>query len=72
LSERFSRAEPFDAVTTEKVFRELVAELGIKAADLVHPVRVALTGHSVGPGLFETIALLGKEKTIKRLAEAFQ
>jgi len=34
-------------------------------------VRVALTGHDVGPGLFETIALLGKEKTVKRLSEAF-
>lgn len=72
LSERFNQTEPFDAVTTEKVFRELVAELGIKASDLVHPVRVALTGRAVGPGLFETIALLGKEKTVKRLAEVFQ
>mgnify|MGYP001584055502 CR=1 FL=1 len=52
----------------EKEFRNLVAELGIKAADLVHPVRVALTGKSVGPGLFETIALLGKEKTLARLS----
>jgi len=72
LSERFSRIDPFDAATTEKVFRSLVAELGIKASDLVHPVRVALTGMAVGPGLFETIALLGKEKTIKRLSEAFK
>lgn len=72
LSERFSRADPFDAATTEEAFRGLVAELGIKASDLVHPVRVALTGMAVGPGLFETIALLGKEKTVKRLLEAFK
>jgi glutamyl-tRNA synthetase len=71
LSERFRQAEPFDAVTTEKIFRDLVAELGVKASDLVHPVRVALTGRAVGPGLFETIALLGKETTVKRLEEAF-
>jgi glutamyl-tRNA synthetase len=71
LRERFSRLDPFDAATAEEVFRGLVAELGIKSSDLVHPVRVALTGRAVGPGLFETIALLGKEKTIQRLKEAF-
>ena len=72
LSERFIQAEPFDIATTEKVFRDLVAELGIKASDLVHPIRVAITGRDVGPGLFETIVLLGKEKTVERLAKAFR
>ncbi|MBN1869329.1 MAG: glutamate--tRNA ligase [Candidatus Omnitrophica bacterium] len=72
LSERFSKAEPFDAATTEKVFRELVTELGMEASELVHPVRVALTGKDIGPGLFETIVLLGKEKTIERLKKAFK
>ena len=71
LGERFNQIESFDAGTTEKVFRTLVEELGIKASDLVHPVRVALTGRAVGPGLFETIAVLGKEKTVQRLAQAF-
>ncbi|MCK5014744.1 MAG: glutamate--tRNA ligase [Candidatus Omnitrophica bacterium] len=69
LSDRFAQTEPFDVATTEKVFRKVVAELGIKASDLVHPVRVAITGRDVGPGLFETIVLLGKEKTVERLAK---
>ena len=72
LSERFAQAEPFDVATTEKVFRGLVEELGIKASDLVHPVRVAITGRDVGPGLFETVVLLGKEKTVERLAKVFR
>ena len=72
LSERFAQAEPFDVTTTEKIFRELVAELGLKASDLVHPVRVAITGRDVGPGLFETIVLLGKEKTVERLSKVFR
>lgn len=72
LSERFSQTDPFDVATTEKTFRDVVAELGIRASDLVHPVRVALTGRAVGPGLFETIAVLGREKTVKRLSEAFR
>ena len=71
LSQKLSGVEPFDIPNTEKVFREVVEALGVKAADLVHPVRVALTGKSVGPGLFETMVVLGKEKTIKRLQEAF-
>ena len=71
LSERLKQVEPFDAASAEKVFRSLVDELGIKSADLVHPVRVAITGRAVGPGLFETMAILGKEKTVKRLQEVF-
>lgn len=68
LKERFAPIEEFNTQNVEKEFRALVAELGIQASDLVHPVRVALTGKSVGPGLFETIALLGKEKTLARLS----
>ena len=68
LKERFAKIEEFNAENVEKEFRNLVAELGIKASDLVHPVRVALTGKSIGPGLFETIALLGKEKILARLS----
>lgn len=70
LSEKLSSLVDFNAKTAEEAFRSLVAELGMTAADLVHPVRVALTGKTVGPGLFETMALLGKEKTVKRLALA--
>jgi glutamyl-tRNA synthetase len=72
LSERLSQLENFDVPTTEKIFRDLVGELGLKASDLVHPVRVALTGKGVGPGLFETMVVLGKQKTVQRLREAFQ
>jgi glutamyl-tRNA synthetase len=67
LSVRLEGLDPFTQETAEKSFREVVAELGLVASDLVHPVRVALTGKSVGPGLFETMAVLGKEKTVQRL-----
>lgn len=71
FSERLQRMSQFDAAAAEKEFRDLIAELGIESAELVHPMRVALTGKEVGPGLFETMALLGREKTIQRLSEAF-
>ncbi len=71
LSDRLEHAEKFDVAATEKIFRDLVAELGIQSSDLVHPVRVALTGKAIGPGLFETMAVLGKEKTVERLRTTF-
>lgn len=67
LSQRLFASSSFDAATVEKIFRELVAEMGVKASDLVHPIRVALTGKSIGPGLFDTMAVLGKDKTVARL-----
>ena len=41
--------------------------LGIEAKKLIHPIRVALTGKTIGPGLFEVIYYLGKERSKKRL-----
>ncbi len=70
LCDRLGKIEEYNNLTAEQVFRDLVAEKGVTAADLVHPVRVALTGKPVGPGLFETMAVLGKEKTIRRLKQA--
>ncbi|MDP8266889.1 MAG: glutamate--tRNA ligase [Candidatus Aceula meridiana] len=69
LSKKLSNVDPFTAQEAEKGFRDLVKELDIKAADLVHPVRVALTGKTIGPGLFETMEALGKEKTVCRLKQ---
>ncbi len=52
----------------EKAFRGFVAELGIKAKELIHPTRVAISGKRIGPGLFELMAVLGKETVIRRLS----
>jgi glutamyl-tRNA synthetase len=67
LAERLIKLDNFTPEQIEKSFRDLVTELGIQAKVLVHPVRVALTGKEIGPGLFETMYFLGKEKTIDRL-----
>lgn len=71
LANRLECVNEFDALNTEKVFRSVVAELGMSMGDLVHPVRVALTGDNVGPGLFDTMVLLGKQRTIARLRSTF-
>jgi len=72
LAERLSVVGDFNIKAAEEAFRGVVAELGIEAGALVHPVRVALTGKAVGPGLFDTMVILGKERTVRRLKEAFK
>ncbi len=67
LVERIDKIEPFDIATIEQEFRQLTQELNLPTRELIHPVRVALTGRTVGPGLFELIYYLGREQTKKRL-----
>lgn len=67
LAAHLEQAQPFSKEQTEEAFRSCVEKNGWKMSDVVHPVRVALTGSDVGPGLFETMAVLGKEKTVQRM-----
>ncbi len=64
--------KPFDAQAVEDVCRRLIAQENIRSGELIHPVRVALTGKRVGPGLFELMAVLGREKVLARLTEAMK
>ncbi|MDQ7794650.1 MAG: glutamate--tRNA ligase [bacterium] len=52
---------------TERAYRDLAGRLGIRAAELIHPTRLALTGRTVGPGLFTIMVLLGRQETLARL-----
>ena len=70
LSEAADRLEGLDTWTvesTEEALRGMCADNGIKLGALGQPIRVAVTGSTVSPGIFETLALLGKEKAVKRL-----
>jgi glutamyl-tRNA synthetase len=60
----------FDPATTEATLRHTAEARGVKAASLIHAVRVAVTGKSVSPGLFDVIALLGRDRVLGRIAEA--
>lgn len=57
----------FDVKNIEEILRKIAKELGVSAKDFILPVRVAVTGKSVSPPLFESIYLFGKDKTIKNL-----
>lgn len=72
LAERLALLEPFTADGMEAVVRKFSEEQSIKPAQLIHPTRMALTGTTAGPGLFETAEVLGKERVVKRLRRAAQ
>jgi glutamyl-tRNA synthetase len=70
LIEELGRIKDFRKDTLEQITRSLIDKLAISGKDLIHPVRVALTGKTVSPGLFETMEALGKEAVVKRLQYA--
>jgi len=62
--------EPFTAEAIEAALRDVVEGLGLKPRQAFQPIRVAVTGSTVSPGLFESIELLGRERTLRRLSAA--
>jgi glutamyl-tRNA synthetase len=72
LAERFEALSPFDLTTTEQALNSLAGECGIKKAALIHPTRLAVTGMSRGPGLYEILVTLGQPIVIDRLRKAIK
>jgi glutamyl-tRNA synthetase len=68
--EALASLEPFEAPAIETALRATADELGLKPRQAFQPVRVAVTGSKVSPGLFESIELLGRETTLSRLRAA--
>ncbi len=62
--------EPFDAEHVEATLRAVAERLGLKPRDAFQPIRLAVTGSKVSPGLFESIELLGRDETLRRLEAA--
>jgi glutamyl/glutaminyl-tRNA synthetase len=70
LGVAFDALATFDLASTEEALRTVADARGVKAASLIHAVRVAVTGKTVSPGLFEVLSLLGRERVRDRLATA--
>ena len=62
--------QTFDAASLETLVRAEAERAGTKAGTLIHALRVALTGRTVSPGLFDVMALLGRDQVVRRLDEA--
>ena len=64
--------EPFTAEDVRALFEQITEEQNIRLKDIAQPVRVALTGRTVSPGIFDTIEAMGRELAIKRLEDAIR
>ena len=62
--------EAFDAATLERDTQAYLTDIGLGLGDIVHVVRVAVTGTSAGPGLFDCLSLIGKETCLRRIDRA--
>jgi glutamyl-tRNA synthetase len=70
LRERLAALPTFTPETLERTYRELAEALGLKLVDLAQLTRLAVTGGTASPPLFEVLALLGRDETLARLAAA--
>ncbi|RWX44191.1 glutamyl-tRNA synthetase [Candidatus Electrothrix aarhusensis] len=69
LAERFASMDDFNKETSEAAARELATELDIKPGILINGMRTILTGQLAGPGMFDILIALGKERVVKRLRD---
>ncbi len=72
LSTRFEAFPAFSKTEWENSFKQLVHEEGMKMGQLAQPVRVALTGRTASPGLFEVMEVLGRDRTLFRLQKGLE
>jgi len=68
--QRLAAVDPFTAAALEALYRELVEAMGLKLVDLAQLTRLAVTGRTASPPLFDVLALLGREETLARLRAA--
>lgn len=67
-----ARTQPFEVGEIEGALRGLVEELGVKPKEVFQPVRVAIAGSTISPGIFESLAALGREESLTRIDAALQ
>jgi glutamyl-tRNA synthetase len=72
LLARFETFPVFSKQTWEEAFKQLVEEEGMKMGQLAQPVRVALTGRTASPGLFDVMEILGRDRTLFRLRQGVE
>ena len=70
--EALARVEPFTVENVETALRDVVEHKGVKSGKVFQPVRVAIAGTTVSPGIFESVALLGKDETLARIDSALE
>lgn len=64
--------EPFSAESIEEAFKEYAELKGIKVAELIHPIRLATSGVSIGPSLYHLLEVIGSQATVRRIERALE
>ena len=72
MIKQFEKLQKFSEENLENAFKEVVDQTGMKLGQIAQPVRLALTGKTASPGIFEVSAILGKDKVISRLQKAIR
>jgi glutamyl-tRNA synthetase len=72
LRQAIAQAPSLDQAVLEPIFKALLTQEGIKMNQLAQPLRVALTGKTYSPGIYDVLALMGKQKTLAHLDRAIQ
>jgi nondiscriminating glutamyl-tRNA synthetase len=72
LDQELAQVEPFNLATLEKVVHAYAERTGRKMGDVVNPLRVAVTGQGVGPGLYDCLAILGRDVCRARIQQTLE
>jgi glutamyl-tRNA synthetase len=72
FKEQLAAVEPFEVPALEKAIQDFVQAEGIKPEQIIHALRVAVTGKAIGFGLYESLAILGKEHCLARIDRALK
>jgi glutamyl-tRNA synthetase len=72
LLAQFETLESFSEENLETAFKTVMDQTGLKLGKIAQPVRVALTGRTASPGIFEVTAIIGKDKVVSRLKKAIR
>ena len=70
LCDELANTDPFDAANLEATVKRFVEHKQIKIGQIIHALRVAVTGKAVGFGMFETLAILGRQRCLARVDRA--
>ena len=70
LKERLEKPEPFTKEQIEPIFKNLATELNVKLGVIIHPCRLALSGRSETPPMYDVVEILGKKKVMERISRA--
>jgi glutamyl-tRNA synthetase len=72
LIDQFEKLEDFSEKNLENAFQAVMDQTGLKLGKIAQPVRVALTGKTASPGIFEVTTIIGKDKVVSRLKKAIR